>query len=220
MSRIGARLRVALLAGAVALAVASCTSDPADGPTSTSASPTATASVIDPLPSSSSAVSSTAMGSPTASVIDPPTPSSAPSDPVTQEAADRAAIEAQWLAFSKVYDRIIRTPEAERAALIETVTVEPLTTKMLDAAKRLQSQGLDYYGSVIQHPYWVDPVGGQPYAVMRDCQDQSQSGSVWVSTGEKNTVGVERNSLQVGFIRGSDGIWRVQTISNLEDVPC
>ena len=161
--------------------------------------------------------------SPTPSVIDVPPPSSAaPSslDPAAQEAADRAAIEAQWVKFWQIYNGIVRTPAEQRSALLDTVAIDPVKSEMIDAAQRFESQGLDYYGSVIQHPYWDFPVGGQSVAVLRDCQDQSKYGSIWVATGEKRSVGVDRNNLQAGFVRGQDGIWRVQQFNHLENVPC
>jgi hypothetical protein len=153
-------------------------------------------------------------------VIDPPTPSSARLDPVAKEAADRAAIEAQWLKFWQIYNGIVRTPSTERSTVLDAVSVDPIKTQILDAASKFDKEGIDYYGSVVQRPYWVTPVNGQPYAVMRDCQDQSQYGSLYVSTGEKRSVGLERDSLQAGFILGGDNIWRVQELQYLENIPC
>jgi hypothetical protein len=95
-----------------------------------------------------------------------------------------------------------------------------MKSKILAAAADFDAKGLDYYGAVIQHPYWLDSISGGDVAVMRDCQDQSNYGSIYAATGEKRTVGVERDSLQVGFVRGNDGIWRVQNVQFLENVPC
>jgi len=206
----------------VALLVAGCTSGSADGTTrsSTSASSAApTPSVAELSPSASSAAITSADPASTnpSSAL---TQTSESLDPAAQEAADRAAIEAQWAAFWGTYNAIVRTPEDQRSTALGKVAVDPILSEILEAAARFDSQGLDYYGSVVQHPYWTSPVDGQPFAVMRDCQDQGGYGSVYTSTGVKRSVGVNRNSIQAGFVKGTDGVWRVQNFQHLEDVPC
>lgn len=223
MSRPGFRWRVVACGAAVVIGVAACTSSTADGPSSTSPLTLGSPSVIDASTASIAATVSSPVVSPTPSVIDVPTPSSAPPsslDPAAQEAADRAAIEAQWVKFWQVYTESVRTPIEQRSSALDTVSVDPIRTRLLDAARRFDDEGLDYWGSVVPHPYWVEPVNGQQFAVMRDCQDQSHYGSIVVQTGAIRSVGVERNSLQAGFVLGPDGIWRVQTLNHLGDVPC
>jgi hypothetical protein len=152
-----------------------------------------------------------------------PTPSSAPPsslDPAAQEAADRAAVEAAWVKFWQIYTNIVRTPLEQRSAALDTVSVDPIRTEILNAAATFDSQGLDYFGSVIEHPYWVTPIAGRSFAVMRDCQDQSNYGSIYVASGETRSSGPERDSLQAGFQLGADNIWRVQELQYLDNVPC
>jgi len=223
MTRPAVRWRAVVCGVAIALGVTACTTSSADGPSSSLNGTTPSASVVDPSSTTSGATASTPPVSPTPSVIDVPTPSSAPLtslDPVAQEASDRAAIEAQWVKFWQVYNGIVRTPADQRSAVLDAVAVDPVKSEMLDAAMRFESQGIDYFGSVTQHPYWVTPVSGQSIAVMRDCQDQSLTGTIWLATGEVRTSGGDRNSLQAGFVRGGDGIWRVQQFNHLENVPC
>ena len=214
--------RVAGCLAAMAVLVAGCTSSSADGPTGSSGSGSSSAvspSVADLSTTPISAVaSSDVTTSPTPATI--PTDVSGPPDLAAQEVADRAAIEAQWVAFWDVYNGIVRTPSEQRHRTLESVAVDPILSEIVDAAARFDSQGLDYYGSVVQHPYWVTPVNGQAFAVMRDCQDQSQYGSVYVATNAKRSVGVDHNSMQAGFVKGDDGAWRVQNFQHLENVPC
>ena len=195
--------RITACAAAVALLVAGCTSTTADDPTTATASKSSTAptpSVVDVSPIASLPVSpSSDLTSSEPSTK--PTETSGSLDPATQDAADRAAIEAQWAAFWSVYNGIVRTPTDQRSSVLSTVAVDPILSEILGAADRFDSQGLDYYGSVVQHPYWVTPVSGQPFAVMRDCQDQSGYGSLYTSTGVKRSVGIDRNSIQAGFIK-------------------
>jgi hypothetical protein len=222
MSRPAVRWRVVMCGLAVALGAAGCTSGSAAGPTTTSPLTFASASVIDPSTASVAATASSPVASLTPSVTAGETSSAPPAslDPAAQEAADRAAIEAQWVKFWQVYTDSVRTPIEQRSSALDTVSVDPIRTRLLEAAKRFDDEGLDYWGSVITHPYWVEPVNGQQFAVMRDCQDQSHYGSLVVQTGAIRSVGVENNSLQAGFVLGPDGIWRVQTLNHLGDVPC
>lgn len=217
---LGPRLRVGAVGAGVILLVAGCTSGTADAPPSSSvASPTASPSVVDPSSlesGSSSAASPSANPSPTR--VEQSTPSSSGLSP--QEAADRAAIEAQWAKFWKIYNDVVRTPAELRDSALDQVSIDPIKAQILEAAQRFESEGIDYYGTVVQHPYWTIPVDGQSVAVMRDCQDQSSYGSVWVATGEKRSVGVSKNNIQAGFVRGNDGIWRVRTFDHLADEPC
>ena len=119
-----------------------------------------------------------------------------------------------------MYNGVVRTPLEQRRQALKAVAVDPILSEIVDAAARFDSQGLDYYGSVAQHPYWLNPVNGRPFAVMRDCQDQSQYGSVYVATNAKRSVGVDRNSMQAGFVMGDDGVWRVQNFQHLKNVSC
>ena len=216
-------LRAGVLAAGMLILVTACTTSAADGPTTTPmATITGTPSAIDPsslLPSTSAPPAS-------------PSPSPSPSDPGTsvvttaspdispQEAADRAAIEAQWAEFWRVYTNIIRTPVDQRSTALDAVSVDPAKSNVLGAASRLEADGLDYYGSVVLRPFSVEIDSSRGVAVLEDCQDQSGYGSLYVETGKKRTVGVSDNNTQAGFVRGTDGVWRVQNVQYPTNVPC
>jgi len=212
------RLRLACAAGVLLVLAGGCTSTSADGTTTSQPllSLTVSPSVVDP---STVSPPSSAPSSPTPGV-EPPTPAPSSTDPAAQEAADRAAIETQWANFWDIYVGIVRTPADQRATILDGVSVEPAKSRVLDAASRLEADGLDYYGIVILRPYSVDiDVDGQK-AVLSDCQDQSGYGSQYVGSGKKRTVGVDHNHTQAGFVRGDDGIWRVQNVQYVENIPC
>ena len=137
-----------------------------------------------------------------------------------QEAADRAAIEAQWDKVWQVYLVLPHTPEGDRPAIAAAVAVDPAFTNLLTDAKTVEQKGWDSYGQIIHRISWPQPVDGKATAVIADCQDTSQAGSVETSTGNKMTVGVERNPLQGTFVRGQDGVWRVNQVFYLKDEPC
>ena len=137
-----------------------------------------------------------------------------------QEAADRAAIEAQWDKFWQVYLVLPHTPDADRQAMAAAVAVDPGLTNLLTDAKTVEQKGWDSYGQIIHRISWPQPVDGKSTAAIADCQDTSQAGSIETSTGNKMTVGVERNPLQGALVRGDDGVWRVQQAFYLKDEPC
>ena len=130
------RWRLALCGAAITLAVAGCTSQAADGAT-TSGAPerTVTPSVAAPP---STALGSAAVTGSTASPSKSTPPSSPRSSPkptgstkptptsldvAAREDADRAAIEAQWVRFWVIYDSIVRTPKESRPGELRKVAV-------------------------------------------------------------------------------------------------
>lgn len=114
----------------------------------------------------------------------------------------------------------MRIPSDDRERRIDAVTVEPQRSKLLGSAQMFETEGLDYYGSVVLRPFWPVPVGGQPFALLRDCQDQSGWGSVYLSSGKLRSIGVDRHFVQAGFQRGTDGVWRVQNVQWIENFQC
>ena len=137
-----------------------------------------------------------------------------------QETADRAAIEAQWDKLWRIYAALPHTAEGDRQALAAEVAVDPALANLLTDANTLNSKGWDTYGQFTSRITWPHPVDGKATAVIADCQDASQAGSLETSTGNKTTVGVARNPLQGTFVRGQDGVWRVDRVFYLKDEPC
>jgi hypothetical protein len=206
----------ALLVGTIA---AGCTTGTADDPTSAVTSGTASPSVIDTSPASPA---SSVPASPSPSVIDVSTPPTSPTtlDPEAQEIADRAAVEAQWAKYWDTYINIVRTSPAERDLAANDVAVDPAASNLVKSAEYFESLGRDNYGSVTHRNSWLQPINGASSAVLSDCQDQSQFGSLDTASGKKLTVGVERDNISAKFTKGSDGIWRVEEVFYLVDSPC
>lgn len=181
---------------------------------------------LDPATSTSTA-SSTASASPSQSSAPPSSVLASPSPTAgtdsglpAGEAADRAAVESQWIKSWDVYAALAHTPGDQRAALAGTVAVDPALTNMLTDAQTLTGKGWDTYGQIAHRISWPQSVDGKPSAVIADCQDSSQSGSYETSTGYKRTVGVPRDHMQGILLRSDDGIWRVQQVFYLKDEPC
>jgi hypothetical protein len=136
------------------------------------------------------------------------------------EAADRAAIAAQWDKLWQIYAALPHTPVEDRQALAAQVAVDPALTSLLTDANTLNSKGWDTYGQFTARLSWPQPVDGKETAAIADCQDASQAGSYEISTGNKMTVGIPRNPLQASYQRGQDGVWRVEQVFYLKDEPC
>ena len=145
------------------------------GFTTTSATPTSSTISASPstAPPSSSAVST--VGPSSATGADGLSP---------QESADRAAIEAQWNKMWQVYAALPHTPESERQALAAQVAVDPALSNLLTDANTLNSKGWDTYGQFTSRISWPQPVDGKATAVIADCQDASQAGSLETSSGK------------------------------------
>ena len=185
---------------------------------------------LDPATSTSAALSTASASSSSSAPVSPTPQSSAGTNPIptsatdsgvsASEAADRAAVEAQWTKFWQVYVDIVRTPESDRAGAVGEVAIEPTASSVLADAAKLESQGRDTYGSVTHHITWPQPINSQPTALLTDCQDQSSYGALETSTGTKKTVGLAKDHLQGQLAKGDDGIWRVQQVYYLTDEPC
>ena len=214
--------RITACAAAVALLVAGCTSTTADDPTRAiaSKSPTApTPSVLDISPSPDPPLGSNeTTASSNESSRSAATQSSL--DPAAQEVSDRAAVEAAWAHFWKVTDSLATVPESDRLGAASGVAIDPTLTQVLEQARDLADKGLAVYGSSTFHPYWDQSIDGMSTAVMGDCTDTSQSGSMVLATGERRTVGVPDNNTRVTFVKDADGLWRVKEIFFLVDVKC
>jgi len=185
-------------------------------------SATGSTTISATLPSSTASASPSTAPPSTASASTEASPSDAPGTDglPPQESADRAAIEAQWKTMWQVYAALPHTPESERQALAAQVAVDPALSNLLTDANTLNTKGWDTYGQFTSRISWPEPVDGKATAVIADCQDASQAGSFETSSGNKTTVGVARNPLQGTFVRGQDGVWRVDQVFYLKDEPC
>jgi hypothetical protein len=155
-----------------------------------------------------------------ASTVASTPPSSRSVDPAARETADRLAVEAAWTKFWQVYAKITKVQATELVSSVDHVAVDPIRKEMIGGAKVAATAHRTDYGYVINHPYWQQSVGGMKTAVMGDCQDQSHYGSMSTTTGQKLTVGVAHDNMKASFVKGSDGLWRVQTIVYLKGVSC
>jgi len=179
---------------------------------STPTSPASSPAAISPVPSAtrrSAAASSTATATPTSTVT--------PADP---EAADRVAIEAVWTKYWITIKGLLKVPAGDRLNVMTTVAVPALAATVVSEAAKEQAAGQAEYGVVVHRPYWGTPVGGKSAAVMTDCMNSYNAGTLDVKTGKHLRAGTYRDNTRATFAKGGDGLWRVAKIEFLVNVSC
>jgi hypothetical protein len=237
----GTRVTIFALVTLCSLWVAGCSSNPSgvntqDPPSATTTTPVASASSTPvssaPVsetsfassPLSSAQTTPTAKSSPSTS-SPPPLRSSAPPPPKTTatadpEAANRAAIEAVWAKYWVISLGLTKVPAIDRLTLMETVAIPSIATTVVGGAAKEVTAGEAGYGRVVHRPSWATPVGGKSTAVMNDCMNDYNAGTLDVKTGKPIRAGIYRDNFRATFTKGSDGLWRVAKIEYLENVPC
>lgn len=140
--------------------------------------------------------------------------------PSPEEAANRAAIEAQWVKFWEVAAGLSEQPEDQWDALISEVSIDPMRSSVLESASRRKLANRSNYGSIGHFIFWQFPVDGADVATIADCQDHSKAGMIDNTTGERSDPGGARVNVRGILARGQDGVWRVREYFELADSPC
>jgi hypothetical protein len=129
-------------------------------------------------------------------------------------------VQVAWSRFWQVNTKLMTLPAAKLQQTVASVAVDPARKQMLATVTTYKSTHLTQYGYVINHPYWQRRIAGKSTAVMGDCLDGSHFGTRYTTTGQKHTVGPPRDNTRASFVKGRDGVWRVQSIVYLLDVKC
>ena len=179
---------------------------------STPTPPASSPAAISPAPSAtrrSAAASSTATATPTSTVTS--------ADP---EAADRMAIEAVWTKYWTTTKGLLKVPAGDRLNVMTTIAVPALAATVVSETAKEQAAGQAEYGVIVHRPYWGTPVGGKSTAVMTDCMNDYNAGTLDVKTGKHLRAGVYRDNTRATFSKGVGGLWRVAKIEFLVNVSC
>lgn len=158
------------------------TSPTSSPPNSTTPSPSASGSIPPKTPTSP--VRPPTSKSPGGST---PThmPTSAPQVTVVtdglsdQEVADRAAIEQAWFHYWEIYLKFYDATPAQRVQMLQGVTIEPQTSKLIQSGILADKEKARARGQVKHRFYWGPPVDGESQAVVGDCMDTSKYGSYY-----------------------------------------
>ncbi len=135
------------------------------------------------------------------------------------EAADRSAIEGQWLSFWETGLTITDRPEAEWDRLVSAVSIDPIRAAVLESASQRLSSGKKNYGQIKHRIFWQFPVAGSNEATIGDCQDHSGAGTE-DALGNKSAPGGSSVNMRGVLVRTSDGIWRVREYTEFPNIPC
>lgn len=148
----------------------------------------------------------------------PPAPSVDPVPPAPAELTVEEQILSQYRKFHAVLDTLPDIPAAERPGVLREVASDPQYTSSLELVAAADAAGETFYGTGSLNPRGV--IIGQAAAVVRDCQDNSQTGQLRRSDGKKLTVGLPAELAVTQVKRGPDGIWRVAEIVYPTDQSC
>jgi hypothetical protein len=185
----GRRVIAGLLAAFVLMTLTACTGG------SSSASPSASAS---------SSTGSIASGG-----ASPPTTA----DPSGSSASGLAASNAILLTyrgFWQALPKAARLKEGPRDELLAQHLINPALKKVAASLASQEAFQRRLYGKNLPRPRVarLDP----PTAIVWDCQDSSHAGIRDLKTGERLTVGVERNPVRATLSLDRDGHWRIARI--------
>lgn len=148
----------------------------------------------------------------TASATPSPTPSPTPVDP-------KAAVLAQYDRFWATLTPADLAPPALRRGMLAPVAEDPALTSLLNGMAHLDDQGQVFYGRPTLRPAVRDFRPDRRFALVFDCQDTTRNGDADHS-GNRLTVGMPRDPVEVSMNLGNDGLWRVSYIASPKGQPC
>jgi hypothetical protein len=116
----------------------------------------------------------------------------------------------QYRKFWRVTSHLTDLPGHERPALIRAVATSPILPIIMTNLARMDTAGEVLYGQPRARSPRVEFQGRT--AIVRDCQDTSDSGRKKESTGQILSKGVSRAAVTVTLKRGDDGVWRASKV--------
>jgi hypothetical protein len=116
----------------------------------------------------------------------------------------------QYRKFWRVTSHLTDVPSHERPGLIKEVATRPILPIIMTNLARLDTAGEVLYGQPRARSPRVEFDGRT--AIVRDCQDTSNSGRKKESTGQILSKGVSRAAVTVTLKRGEDGVWRASEV--------
>ncbi|MCI0689857.1 MAG: hypothetical protein L0Y54_21845 [Sporichthyaceae bacterium] len=118
----------------------------------------------------------------------------------------------QYRNFLQVTSHLTEVPSHERPEQIQQVATDPILPTIMTNLARMDTAGEVLYGQPRVRSPKVEFDGGK-LAILRDCQDTSESGRKKESTGRILSKGVDRAPVIVTFRLGKDGVWRASKVT-------
>ena len=152
-------------------------------------------------------------GSPSAAPLPTPSPSTASNStaPVASSPTptDRERVLTQYAEFFKVFLQASRLTEAPRNQLLSRYLTGHAYTSAVSSLSAQAAFGKVGYGTVVVRPEVISIDASS--AVVRDCQDTSNSGVKDRKSGHKETKGIPR-ALVVTNFRTDNSVWKISKI--------
>lgn len=143
-----------------------------------------------------------------------PTPTASAGTPSVRPSPtfpDQDLILAQYRAYFATLTPASKATPPMRFEILRKVATDPSLTRTLGGLAAAAAAGEVYYGEDIVRPE-ITKVEGR-LAMLRDCQDSSGHGRLKVATGKKVTVGLKNDLAIVTMKLGTEGVWRVSTVT-------
>lgn len=128
----------------------------------------------------------------------------------TSAKSERQAVETAYDQFWNRMHAVPHEPESTWDDTMAEVAVDPQLKITLQGMRLAKERGVTSYGEVTSRISDVDIDGDE--ATVVDCQDASESGQADAESGEKKSVGVERNPVEARLHRDNSR-WKVAEIS-------
>ena len=142
-------------------------------------------------------------------------PSSARSPTSPSPGASQAAVIAAYTAYFPVSKAAEAAPAAQAEGILAPYAAQPYLGHVLAQMATYRTQHEVLSGTLVPHVTQVHVSG--PQATVHDCQDASQAGLADSVTGKviPGTTGSARTYLIATLSRGTDGRWRLTSLSHV-----
>jgi hypothetical protein len=159
-------------------------------------------------------------------VLAPLPPSASPTrspSPSPTQAKPTGTPEQQVLAqyrrfWTEIYVGVYSRPARDRKEFMSPVVTEPLLSELLRIARELDREGKTGRGTPVPLEPTLTREGH--LAVVTDCLDVSSVVTVDRSTGNATHEGPNHRPVETYFRRGTDGVWRVESLNDPKGYKC
>jgi hypothetical protein len=120
---------------------------------------------------------------------------------------------AQYRQFWATLTPASQTTATRRRVLLEPVSADPELTSLLAGISRDRARGRVYYGQPVTRGRITQLSTAKGVAVVRDCQDASQTGDKDMRSGKLLTKGTTRTLVVTTLHAVAGGTWKVVFVS-------
>src|ERR1017187_651909 len=174
------------------------------------------AAILSGLTTLAVALAACSSGQPAVHLPSKSTPITAPSSAGSPSpGSGQAAVIAAYTAYFPASKAAEAAPAAQAAGILAPYAAQPYLGHVLAQMATYRTQHEVLSGTLVPHVTQVHVSG--PQATVHDCQDASQAGLADSVTGKviPGTTGSARTYLIAALSRGTDGRWRLTSLSHV-----